>query len=123
MNELYEKYGFYKDALDSFTLSGKDGLEKIKAMMKSLRNDASPFGDYAMVQDFAAGVAAEEGFGSLPKADVLKYVFKDGSWVAVRPSGTEPKIKIYYSIKEENKEKAEKRLEKVKSEIKSFLGL
>lgn len=123
MNELYEKYGFYKDALDSFTLSGKDGLEKIKAMMKSLRNDDSPFSDYAMVQDFAAGVAAEKGFGSLPKADVLKYVFKDGSWVAVRPSGTEPKIKIYYSIKEENKEKTEKRLERVKSEIKSFLGL
>ena len=123
MNELYEKFGFYKDALDSFTLKGKDGLEKIKSMMIQLRNDGSPFEEEALVQDFSIGVAAEEGFGTLPKSDVLKYIFSDTSWVAVRPSGTEPKIKIYYSIKEQDREKAEKRLERVRLEIKSVLGL
>ncbi|MBQ7400105.1 MAG: phospho-sugar mutase [Clostridia bacterium] len=123
MNELYEKFGFYKDALDSFTLKGKDGLEKIKSMMIQLRNDGSPFEEEALVQDFSIGVAAEEGFGTLPKSDVLKYIFSDTSWVAVRPSGTEPKIKIYYSIKEQDREKAEKRLERVRLEIKSALGL
>ncbi len=123
MNELYEKFGYYKDALDSFTLKGKDGLEQIKSMMVQLRSDGSPFSEKADVQDFSTGVPAEEGFGSLPKSDVLKYIFSDSSWVAIRPSGTEPKIKIYYSIKEQNREKAEERLEIVKSEIKSKLGI
>ena len=123
MNELYEKYGYFKDALDSFTLKGKDGLEKIKSMMVQLRNEGSPFTDKVLVQDFSTGVAAEEGFGELPKSDVLKYIFSDGSWVAIRPSGTEPKIKIYYSIKEADKNMAETRLLKIKTEIKSKLGL
>ena len=123
MNELYEKFGYYKDALDSFTLKGKDGLEQIKSMMVKLRHEGSPFAERAEVQDFSTGVAAEEGFGNLPKSDVLKYIFEDSSWVAIRPSGTEPKIKIYYSIKEQNREKAEERLEKVRTEIKSKLGL
>lgn len=123
MNELYEKHGYYKDALESFTLKGKDGLEKIKSMMEKLRCDGSPFEESAEIQDFFAGVKAEEGFGLLPKSDVLKYIFKDGSWVAIRPSGTEPKIKIYYSIKEENRERAEMRLEKAQNAIKSALGL
>ena len=123
MNELYEKYGYFRDALESFTLKGKDGLEQIKSMMVQLRGEGSPFSEECVVQDFAAGVPAEEGFGSLPKADVLKYIFDDGSWVAIRPSGTEPKIKIYYSIKELNREKADIRLEKVQNEIKTKLGL
>ena len=123
MNELYAKYGYYKDALDSFTLKGKDGLEQIKSMMIQLRNEGSPFADKAEVQDFSTGIKAEEGFGSLPKSDVLKYIFDDGSWVAIRPSGTEPKIKIYYSIKETDRSKAEKRLETVRNEIKTKLGL
>ena len=123
MNELYERFGYYKDALDSFTLKGKDGLEQIKSMMVQLRNSGSPFTDKAEVQDFSTGVAAEEGFGNLPKSDVLKYIFDDGSWVAIRPSGTEPKIKIYYSIKEADRDKAETRLEKVKTEIKTKLEL
>lgn len=123
MNELYEKFGYYKDALDSFTLKGKDGLEQIKSMMVQLRNSGSPFTDKAEVQDFSTGIKAEEGFGNLPKSDVLKYIFDDGSWVAIRPSGTEPKIKIYYSIKEADRNKAEERLERVKTEIKTKLGL
>ena len=123
MNELYEKHGYFKDALDSFTLKGKDGLEKIKSMMVQLREEGSPFSEKCDVQDFTVGVKAEEGFGSLPKADVLKYIFDDGSWVAVRPSGTEPKIKIYYSIKEQNRQKAEERLLSVQTEIKTKLGL
>ena len=123
MNELYEEYGYYKDALDSFTLKGKDGLEQIKSMMVKLRNEGSPFADKVLVQDFSAGVPAEEGFGELPKSDVLKYIFADGSWVAVRPSGTEPKIKIYYSIREDDAEKADTRLETTKEQIKSALGL
>ncbi len=123
MKKLYEEFGYYKDALDSFTLKGKDGLEQIKSMMVKLRREGSPFSERVEIQDFSTGVKAEEGFGTLPKSDVLKYIFSDGSWVAIRPSGTEPKIKIYYSIKEADRDKAEERLEKVKTEIKTKLGL
>ena len=123
MEELYKKHGYYKDALESFTLTGKDGLEKIKSMMVLLRESGNIFGENADIIDFTKEVKAEEGFGYLPKSDVLKYVFADGSWVAVRPSGTEPKIKIYYSIREENRQKADERLEKVKACIKTKLDL
>lgn len=120
---LYEKYGYYKDALESFTLSGKDGLEQIKNMMVTLRESGNIFDEQAEICDFTKEVKAEEGFGVLPKSDVLKYVFADGSWVAVRPSGTEPKIKIYYSIREEDRQLADARLEKVKACIKGKLNL
>jgi phosphoglucomutase len=68
-------------------------------------------------------VEAEQGFGALPTSNVLKYILEDGSWIAVRPSGTEPKIKIYYSIKAENKAEAESRLASIQETIKNRLGL
>ncbi len=123
MTELYEHYGYYCDALDSFTLSGKDGIERIKSMMSDLRKSASPFDDTQSTIDYLGGVCAEEGFGKLPCSDVLKYILTDGSWIAVRPSGTEPKIKIYYSIKGDDKKTAEKRLCDVQKIIKTKLGL
>ena len=73
--------------------------------------------------DFSTPVDAEEGFGTLPTSNVLKYVLKDGSWIAVRPSGTEPKIKIYYSIKGADKAEAEKKLEETQNTIQTKLGL
>ena len=66
---------------------------------------------------------AEEGFGELPTSNVLKYILDDGSWIAVRPSGTEPKIKIYYSIKGADEESAEKYFEKIQKTIVDRLGL
>ena len=123
LDGLYKKFGYYKDALESFTLSGKDGLEKIKNMMVTLRECGNIFSEDAEIVDFTKEVKAEDGFGVLPKSDVLKYIFTDGSWVAVRPSGTEPKIKIYYSIREQDRQKADLRLEKVKTAIKGKLNL
>ncbi len=117
LQELYREYGYYEDALDSFELKGKDGLEKIGQMMQMLRIGKSPFADMAQMIDYKAGVAAEEGFGTLPTSDVLKYILADGSWVAVRPSGTEPKIKLYYSIKGKD------RLPTIRKAITSHLGL
>ncbi len=95
LEEIYAEYGYYLDALDSFTLKGKDGLERIATMMESLRSDDSPFTDSKAVIDYCIPADAEPGFGKLPTSNVLKFILKDGSWVAVRPSGTEPKIKIY----------------------------
>lgn len=123
MNTIYAEYGYYRDALDSFTLKGKDGLEKISSMMSELRSSSSPFEGTKSVTDFSSPVAAEEGFGTLPTSNVLKYVLEDGSWIAVRPSGTEPKIKIYYSIKGADKAEAEKKLEETQNTIQTKLGL
>lgn len=123
MYEIYTEYGYYLDALDSFTLKGKDGLEKISAMMSELRTSGSPFEGTKSVTDYRYPVDAEPGFGTLPTSNVLKYVLEDGSWIAVRPSGTEPKIKIYYSIKGADEVIAKKKLEEVQNTIQTRLGL
>ena len=123
MNEIYAEYGHYRDALDSFTLKGKDGLERISSMMAELRASGSPFEGTKSVTDFSVPVAAESGFGNLPASNVLKYVLEDSSWIAVRPSGTEPKIKIYFSIKGESQNDAEKKMEDIRDRIQKKLGL
>lgn len=123
MKKIYREYGYYLDALDSFTLNGKDGLEKITSMMTTLRSTGSPFNDIKQIIDYSSPVDAEPGFGILPTSNVLKYVLTDGSWIAVRPSGTEPKIKIYYSIKGADRDAAEERLQIIQNTIKSKLDL
>jgi phosphoglucomutase len=123
MNEIYKEFGYYRDELDSFTLKGKDGLEKITSMMADLRSSESPFEGTKQIVDYSVPVEAEEGFGTLPTSNVLKYILEDGSWIAVRPSGTEPKIKIYYSIKGADKAEAEKQLVSIQTTIKTRLGL
>lgn len=123
LDELYSEVGYFLDTQESFTLQGKDGLEKIAGMMKTLRSSKSPFSDTEKVTDYKTPVPAEKGFGMLPTSDMIIYTLKDGSWIAVRPSGTEPKIKIYYSLKAKDKKAAEKRCEKVQAEIKTLLGL
>ncbi|WP_321015188.1 phospho-sugar mutase [Eisenbergiella porci] len=123
INQIYAEFGYYRDALDSFTLKGNDGLEKIGSMMSELRSGDSPFEHTAQVIDYSKAVEAEPGFGTLPTSNVLKYILIDGSWIAVRPSGTEPKIKIYYSIKGADDEEAEKKLEEFQNTIQAKLGL
>lgn len=106
LEKLYEDYGYYLDLLDTFVLKGKDGAEKIQASMTDMReNGASLFEDVAKVIDYSLGI------DGLPKENVLKYVFSDNSWLAVRPSGTEPKLKVYYSVCGKDKNDAQKRLE------------
>ena len=122
LNEIYQEYGYYIDTQESFTLKGKEGLEKIAGMMRTLRESDCPF-ENAKVIDYKTSVKAEDGFGYHPTSNVIMYFFEDNSWVAVRPSGTEPKIKIYYSIKGVNEAEASKRLESLKTIIKSKIGL
>ena len=122
IEEIYSSYGYYRDALDSFTLKGKDGLERIQSMMAELRSNGSPFENTTAVVDFEAGVDAAP-FGLLPHSNVLKYTLDDGSWIAVRPSGTEPKIKIYYSVVGSDRNKAEEKLTKYRNAITKRLNL
>lgn len=123
LDELHREYGYYLDALDSFTSMGKEGLERITAMMKRLRGGKAPFANTKTTIDYSVPVDAEPGFGVLPASNVLKYVLGDGSWIAVRPSGTEPKIKVYYSIKGADHTAAKQKLEELRKEIKAELGL
>lgn len=116
LNEIYAEYGYFLDALDPFVLKGKDGAEKINSLMDYFRNNGlSVFEGTDKVIDYSKGI------DGLPIENVLKFVWNDGSWVAVRPSGTEPKIKIYYSVREENREKAHERLEKIRTAVKNII--
>ncbi len=117
LNEIYAEYGYYLDFLDSFVLKGKDGADKIQKLMVDFRADGSNFFDgITNVIDYLKGI------DDLPKENVLKYIFSDGSWMAVRPSGTEPKIKVYYSIVDPNRENAKLRLEKIREKINSIIN-
>lgn len=95
LKELYKKYGYYREGLRDFTLKGISGTEKINKIMDDLRRDKFNFPDCALPVKKLDYTNSIDG---LPKSNVLKFVFKNG-WLAVRPSGTEPKIKLYYSVK------------------------
>lgn len=117
LNEIYDKYGYYLDFLDSFVLKGKDGAEKIQNLMVEFRNKGT-----ALLPDIKEIVDFKDGIRDLPKENVLKYIFNDGSWMAVRPSGTEPKIKVYYSIVDPDKSNAKARLEAIRQIISSIIN-
>ena len=116
LNEIYNEYGFYLDALDTFTLKGIDGAQKIQSLMNEFRENGSKFFDgIKEVFDFSKGI------GDLPKENVLKYVFNDGSWMAIRPSGTEPKIKLYYSIQDADRDNAYARLDAIRAKMNEII--
>lgn len=116
---LYTEYGYCLDRLTSYTLKGIEGMEKIQSIMTTLRNEGAAF----FSQDLKTVLDYETGIGDLPRENVLKFVFHDGSWIAVRPSGTEPKIKFYASIKAENSEAAETRFAAYKAIWEDSCGL
>ena len=109
LNEIYDEYGYYLDFLDSFVLKGKDGAEKIQSLMVTFREKGT-----SLLLDIKEIIDFKDGIRDLPKENVLKYILNDGSWIAVRPSGTEPKIKVYYSVVDPDKENAKLRLEKIR---------
>lgn len=116
LNEIYDEYGYYLDFLDSFVLKGKDGAEKIQALMTYFRNTGKDlFDGIDDIMDFSTGIR------DLPKENVLKYIWKDGSWMAVRPSGTEPKIKVYYSVVDSDRANAQTRLDAIRNKIREII--
>lgn len=116
LNDIYDEYGYYLDFLDSFVLKGKDGAEKIQNLMTYFRDaDKALFDGIDEIIDYSKGV------GDLPKENVLKYIWQDGSWMAVRPSGTEPKIKVYYSVVDKNRDDAQLRLDNIRAKIKDII--
>lgn len=123
--ELFERYGYVKEGIDSFTLKGKEGLEKIESAMVTLRNmEISKIGtrDIEIISDYERQekvfLKTKERFLiDLPKSNVLHYTLDSGIWFCIRPSGTEPKIKIYYGVSSSSLENADKELELLKRDV------
>ena len=122
MMKIYEKYGFYKEDQISIVLEGADGAEKIKEMMTNMRNkDVTKIGDYKVItfkdinRDYVKNmITGEESKANLPKSNVLYYELENNAWCCVRPSGTEPKIKLYMGVKGESEDDAIEKLNKLK---------
>ena len=115
--EIYAEFGFYKDYLTSLTIPGEDGAERIKSILATLRSN--PKSEVCSIkvkeiQDFTTAEMIVKGF---PRSNVLKYILEDGSWVAIRPSGTEPKCKFYYSVVAKDAAAAEEKLSAIRKEF------
>ena len=128
IEEIYKEYGYYAEKTISVTLSGVDGAEQIKAIMAKFReNGPKEFNGtaIAVVEDFKAqtSIAADGTVTTLttPPSDVLKYTLADGSWIAVRPSGTEPKIKFYIAVVGESNEDSQTKIANIEAEINAFV--
>ena len=125
MNNIYKKYGYYKEDQVSIVMEGAEGAEKIKEMMTTMRNkDIEKIGKYKVltfkdverdyVKDMLTG---KEGKTGLPKSNVLYYALEDNCWCCVRPSGTEPKIKLYFGVKGSSAKNATEELEALKEDM------
>ena len=128
IEEIYKEYGYYAEKTISVTLSGVDGAEQIKAIMAKFRNNAPKewnATEITVVEDFKAqtSTAADGTVTALttPPSDVLKYTLADGSWIAVRPSGTEPKIKFYIAVVGESNEDSQAKIVNIEAEINAFV--
>ncbi|MDG9334046.1 phospho-sugar mutase [Streptococcus pneumoniae] len=128
IEEIYKEYGYYAEKTISVTLSGVYGAEQIKAIMAKFRNNAPTEWNataITVVEDFKAQTAtvADGTVTNLttPPSDVLKYTLADGSWIAVRPSGTEPKIKFYIAVVGETNEESQAKIANIEAEINAFV--
>ncbi len=131
LDGLYARYGFYRESTDSITMSGLDGLEKIAGIMQKMRTEypTSVSGKAVThVRDYQAGTITELATGKveptgLPSSNVMYFELEDGDVIVARPSGTEPKIKIYYLVGDETREAADAKIASYKTEISEFCGL
>lgn len=123
--QLFEQYGYYREGLQSLTLKGKEGAEQIQALLASFRKQ--PPTEMAgkkivVVEDYKTGERVDTATGekaaiALPKSNVLKYLLEDGSWFCLRPSGTEPKAKVYFGVKGRSLIDSEQQLEQLSHDV------
>ena len=131
LNGLYEKYGYYKNALLNFQFEGASGMEKMKALMEKMRSNTPKqiaSSNVVASLDYLSSRSVETSTGivkqiDLPKSNVLEYHLENGAMVVVRPSGTEPKIKIYVTACDNSMEKSEETVENISESMKTLLGL
>lgn len=118
LQELYKKYGYFKEKTISLTLKGIEGLAKIKEIITYFReNDIEEFNNTKVVdlKDY------QKGIDGLPKSNVLKYFLEDGSWIAIRPSGTEPKLKFYVAVKGQDEVKCLEKIDNIEADINKII--
>ena len=118
LQELYKKYGYFKEKTISLTLKGIEGLAKIKEIITYFReNDIEEFNNTKVVdlKDY------QKGIDGLPKSNVLKYFLEDGSWIAIRPSGTEPKLKFYVAVKGQDEVKCLEKIANIEADINKII--
>ena len=129
LQNLYKVYGFYQEDLINITLTGADGAEKIQTILANFRE--TPLADIAglkiaTIEDYQTSLSHSlvnnaTSVINLPKSNVLKYILEDGSWFALRPSGTEPKLKVYISVVTPSKSASLSRLSDIKAELNKLL--
>jgi phosphoglucomutase len=126
MMQVFEKYGYYQEGLRSLTLKGKEGAEQIQRILASFRSEPlTKLGDLttATSEDYLTSIRVSrngEEKIDLPKSNVLKYSFEDGSWVCLRPSGTEPKVKFYFGVNSSSLAESKQKLQTIE---KNFMDL
>ena len=131
MTDMYEKYGYYQDDVVSVTLSGKEGLEKIASIMEGLKSDdPSEIASLKVLakRDYSKGTildmeSGKESPTGLPTSNVIYYDLSDGAWVCVRPSGTEPKIKLYCGVKGTSFDDAKAKCGALIDGVKNYVGV
>ena len=130
LSELYKTYGYFYNTLHSYEFDGEAGFEKMKAMTKKLRTEPpTEFAGSTVItrNDYLNSVSTDkdgkETKIDLPVSDVMKFITESGISVVVRPSGTEPKLKIYFSIRSDDKEKAAETEKELRKEVEAFLGI
>lgn len=123
MLQVFEKYGYYQEGLRSLTLKGKEGAEMIQRILASFRSEPlTSLGALttAISEDYLTSIRVTKNGEEkidLPKSNVLKYTFEDGSWVCLRPSGTEPKVKFYFGVNSDSLNASRKKLEAIKKDF------
>ena len=131
LQKLYKEFGYYLEGIKSVTLKGKDGIEQMAALMANLRENIKDelLGKKIKIKrdffshkeyDLEKGTEAEI---KLPKENVLQFVLEDNTYITARPSGTEPKIKFYFSVNADSDENVKAKLDKTMKEFSEFLGL
>lgn len=117
LDGLYSEYGYYYDSLETVVLKGIEGSEKIRASMEKLRNSGeSLFENIEALEDYSLGI------GDLPKENVIRFLFSDGSWASARPSGTEPKLKLYFSVRGSDRADAEIKYNYIKAKLFDYIS-
>src|SRR5699024_4682030 len=130
LHDLYEKYGYYLEDMSSLTLKGKEGAEKIASIMETIRKEPlTEIGGLQVkyVEDYLAGERTAIGTNQtepieLPKENVVKYILENDSWICLRPSGTEPKIKRYFGVCGTNAQESQQRLASLKNDMEDVIS-
>ncbi|WP_058990472.1 phospho-sugar mutase [Anaerococcus rubeinfantis] len=119
LDDIYQKFGFYSNEVQSIVLEGLDGAQKIKRIMESIRTNPLKEISGLKVKKIVDYLNDETG---LPKSNVLKYYLEDDSWFVLRPSGTEPKIKLYLNAIDKSKKESDEKRDKIKNEVNNIIN-